>query len=325
MVGSWSLGRFPSSFVLRYSFDSVLDAVFVAVPAAAEAPPPPTSIDDTATDLAEAEAGAPGVGRGVFEASFSNKLRSSSSIRSRSARWTASRSAPFATPDEGAFLGRTPVLGGGDFKSDIPDRSAGDEKISLKLILAGDCNDDGCGVDVPFLCPRAPCKTGEMQMLPLPVPRFARMWLWPPLPLLFAFGDESPPRGNDATSEKKKDVLTVGVRGVRVSAPLGVLSIDPNPPGENRPFEFGECNHASTLDESNAALPPPTPPPPPTTPPPPPTTTPLLNSKPNSVGVDIIVLSPTRGVRGDLGVNGLRPMAFARASAAASSAWWSDS
>mmetsp|Transcript_12470 Transcript_12470/g.35710 ORF Transcript_12470/g.35710 Transcript_12470/m.35710 type:complete len:86 (-) Transcript_12470:1118-1375(-) len=68
---------------------------------------------------------------------------------------------------------------------------------------------------------------------------------------------ESPPGlgevslpGNPATSEKKNDVLTVGVLGV-LGAPLGVFNIEPKPPGEKRPFAVGDCNHARTFDESN--------------------------------------------------------------------------
>lgn len=58
------------------------------------------------------------------------------------------------------------------------------------------------------------------------------------------------PVGKLATSEKKKDVLTVGVLGVR--GPPGVFSSAPYPPGENSPFAVGDCNQASTFDVSNA-------------------------------------------------------------------------
>mmetsp|Transcript_29453 Transcript_29453/g.45343 ORF Transcript_29453/g.45343 Transcript_29453/m.45343 type:complete len:94 (-) Transcript_29453:1310-1591(-) len=71
--------------------------------------------------------------------------------------------------------------------------------------------------------------------------------LLPPSPP--GFGETSPLRGKPATSEKKKDVLTVGVLGVR-GPPRGVFIIDPKPPGENRPFAVGDCNHARTLEES---------------------------------------------------------------------------
>ena len=60
-----------------------------------------------------------------------------------------------------------------------------------------------------------------------------------------AFGDVSFP-GNPATSEKKNEVLTVGVRGVR-GAPFGVLR--PKPPGEKRPFAVGDCSHARTTKD----------------------------------------------------------------------------
>mmetsp|Transcript_2210 Transcript_2210/g.3493 ORF Transcript_2210/g.3493 Transcript_2210/m.3493 type:complete len:119 (-) Transcript_2210:1083-1439(-) len=78
------------------------------------------------------------------------------------------------------------------------------------------------------------------------------MLLMPPLaPPRFDFGDaNSPLRGKDATSEKKKDVC-VGVRGVRAR---GVLSADPNPPpGENNPLAVGDCNQANTLLASKLA------------------------------------------------------------------------
>mmetsp|Transcript_8178 Transcript_8178/g.9516 ORF Transcript_8178/g.9516 Transcript_8178/m.9516 type:complete len:113 (+) Transcript_8178:1584-1922(+) len=66
---------------------------------------------------------------------------------------------------------------------------------------------------------------------------------------------QSPPRGKPATSEKKKDVLNVGVWGFLTNEPVtparGVFNMDPNPPGENSPFAVGECNHANTFDESS--------------------------------------------------------------------------
>ena len=65
------------------------------------------------------------------------------------------------------------------------------------------------------------------------------------------FGEvHSPPRGKPATSEKKNDVLNVGVLGAFIPA-LGVFSIDPIPPGENSSFVVGECNQANTLDDSS--------------------------------------------------------------------------
>lgn len=86
---------------------------------------------------------------------------------------------------------------------------------------------------------------GEMQMLLRPVPDLAS----PP-----DLGDDDiSPRGRAAASEKKKDVLTDGVRGVRGKPALGVFSMDPKPPGEKRPFELGEWSHARTLEESKAA------------------------------------------------------------------------
>lgn len=59
------------------------------------------------------------------------------------------------------------------------------------------------------------------------------------------FGEVSALPGSPATSEKKNEVLTVGVLGV-LGIPLGVFSIEPKPPGENRPFAVGDCNHART-------------------------------------------------------------------------------
>lgn len=61
------------------------------------------------------------------------------------------------------------------------------------------------------------------------------------------FGDVSVLCGKPATSEKKKEVLTVGVLGVR-GATRGVLrtELKPPPPGEKRPFAVGDCNQART-------------------------------------------------------------------------------
>lgn len=61
----------------------------------------------------------------------------------------------------------------------------------------------------------------------------------------------SPPRGNPATSEKKKDVLNVGVGGSFETAPLGVFNMDPKPPGENILFTDGDWSHANTLELSS--------------------------------------------------------------------------
>ena len=54
--------------------------------------------------------------------------------------------------------------------------------------------------------------------------------------------------GKLATSEKKKDVLTVGV-GVVCCLGLGVFNIEPKP-GENKPLAVGDCSQASTLEVS---------------------------------------------------------------------------
>lgn len=77
------------------------------------------------------------------------------------------------------------------------------------------------------------------------------LFMPPPPPLRFDFGDaNSPLRGKEATSEKKNDVW-VGVRGVRAR---GVLSADPKPPpGENKPLAVGDCNQAKTLLASKLA------------------------------------------------------------------------
>ena len=117
---------------------------------------------------------------GVFEhecdASCSKRLKSSSSIKSRSAICTAS------------ILGDSPRSG----------------------ILRGTNFRFGAN--------------GEMEIMP------GRLF----------FGEaNSPLRGRDATSEKKKDVC-VGVRGVR-GIPLGVFKAEPRPPpGENRPLAVGD-------------------------------------------------------------------------------------
>lgn len=59
------------------------------------------------------------------------------------------------------------------------------------------------------------------------------------------------PRARPATSEKKKDVLTLGVPGVRgIKGPLGVFMMEFSPPGENNPLAVGDCNQFNTLDVS---------------------------------------------------------------------------
>lgn len=66
------------------------------------------------------------------------------------------------------------------------------------------------------------------------------------------FGDaHSPPLGKPATSEKKNEVVNVGVFGVLVSPPRGVFNIDPRPPGEKSSFVVGDCNHAKTFEDSS--------------------------------------------------------------------------
>ncbi len=63
---------------------------------------------------------------------------------------------------------------------------------------------------------------------------------------LFLGEANSPLRGREATSEKKNEVC-VGVRGVRGAR--GVFKADPSPPGENKPFEEGDCSQASTIQQ----------------------------------------------------------------------------
>lgn len=125
------------------------------------------------------------------------------------------------SPNNGRLLGR-PL-------------SFGDANKSLKFIGVLPV------VDVPPFRPLDDAK-GEMQIIleyPLgPLRRAGSPGL----------GDTSAPLGKLATSEKKNDVLTVGVLGVRGAfrAPRGVLSIEPKPPGENKPFAVGDCSQAST-------------------------------------------------------------------------------
>lgn len=61
---------------------------------------------------------------------------------------------------------------------------------------------------------------------------------------LFLGDANSPFRGREATSEKKNEVC-VGVRGVRGAR--GVFKAEPNPPGENKPFDEGDCSQARTI------------------------------------------------------------------------------
>ena len=85
---------------------------------------------------------------------------------------------------------------------------------------------------------------GEIQIMfdmPLDPPRFVSA---PGL------GEVSVLCGKPATSEKKKEVLTTGVLGVR-GATLGVLRTELNPPGEKRPFAVGDCNQARTVADSS--------------------------------------------------------------------------
>jgi hypothetical protein len=150
-------------------------------------------------------------GRGVLLANRKSRLRSSSSIKSRSAKGTASKPAPRFIPSLA-----------------IPDRSAGDANIPISSF--GDFGDR----TPPFALWD---ESGEMQIMLL-VPRLLRFSSDPLLGEV-----NSDPRGKPATSEKKNEVLlTVGVCGVRGMPPFGVFNIDPKPltPGENRPFAEGE-------------------------------------------------------------------------------------
>jgi hypothetical protein len=94
---------------------------------------------------------------------------------------------------------------------------------------------------------------GEIQIiLLLPRPFPLRLSLSEMATAAPDFGEaHSPPLGRPATSEKKKDVLNVGVGGALSIPPRGVFSIDPKPPGEKRSFDVGECNHASTFEDSS--------------------------------------------------------------------------
>ena len=81
--------------------------------------------------------------------------------------------------------------------------------------------------------------SGDMHIVleytPCGPPRFAA--------LLSPLGDANSFRGKLATSEKKKDVLIVGVCGVRgaASPPRGVFKSDPKPPpGEKSPLAVGD-------------------------------------------------------------------------------------
>lgn len=152
---------------------------------------------------------------GVFEANCSSTLKSSSSIKSRSAMWTASRL--------GSLLplrcGTRDLMGldGVSFNMGTPlgflSLSFGDANTSFKFT----------GVFVLVFVPLLALDdaNGEMQMI-FEMPFCARLLALSPCP----FGVKlSLPRGRLATSEKKKDVLTVGVLGVRGAC--GVFMIDP--------------------------------------------------------------------------------------------------
>jgi len=62
----------------------------------------------------------------------------------------------------------------------------------------------------------------------------------------------SPVRGKPATSEKKKDELTIGEPGVRGTiGPFGVFMIEfKPPPGEKSPLAVGDCNQFKTFEVS---------------------------------------------------------------------------
>ena len=151
--------------------------------------------------------------RGVLLASCNKTLKSSSSIKSRSAKCTASTEGSLEDPRLGSSLRDGVSLSMGRLLILV----RGEAKTSLKLSGAAD-----------FLLE----ERGEMQiMFPL---RLVGVVVLSPCRL--------------ATSEKKKDVLTVGVRG----GACGVLAMELLP-GENSSFALGDCNHASTLDVSKEA------------------------------------------------------------------------
>lgn len=173
-------------------------------------------------DAATAEGGTDG--RGVFEANCNRRLRSSSSIKSRSPKWTASKPAAARGVPE-VFIPNWA----------IPDRSAGDANMSI--FSFGDSAVRELWTPLFAFC----TERGEIQIMLLP--RFS-----------FLLGDdESDPRGNPATSEKKNDVLlTAGVPGVLGAPALGVFIMLPRPPpGEKRPLADGECSHDNTLELSS--------------------------------------------------------------------------
>jgi hypothetical protein len=109
--------------------------------------------------------------------------------------------------------------------------SRGEAKKSIKFIGV-----DAAGVPVRFLDEAS----GEIQMI-LEIPPFCDFLS----SFSAAFGESW--RGKLATSEKKKDVLTVGVLGVRAA---GVFITEPSAPGENNPCAVGDCSHASTFEVS---------------------------------------------------------------------------
>eukprot|EP00977_Amphora_coffeiformis_P009991 scaffold2335_cov175-Amphora_coffeaeformis.AAC.18 len=174
-------------------------------------------------------------GRGVFEASFNSTLKSSSSIKSRSARWTASKLGSLLALRCGTFS--RSVFEGVSLSKGI-DRalSRGDAKKSLKFIGV-----EAAGVEVRFRDEA----NGEIQII-LEIPLFCDF-----LSFSSGFGESCSFLGRLATSEKKNDVVTVGVRGVLTA---GVFVTEPSPPGEKRPCAVGDCNQASTFAVSNDSV-----------------------------------------------------------------------
>ena len=173
-------------------------------------------------------------GRGVFDASFNSTLKSSSSIKSLSARWTASRLGSLLALRCGTF-GRSVFEGVSLNKGIDLSLSRGDAKKSLKFIGV-----EAAGVEVRFRDEA----NGEIQMM-LEIPLFCDF-----LSFSSGFGESCSFLGRLATSEKKNDVVTVGVRGPAA----GVFVTEPSPPGENRPCAVGDCNHASTLEVSKDSV-----------------------------------------------------------------------
>lgn len=97
--------------------------------------------------------------------------------------------------------------------------SRGDAKKSLKFIGVLEAD-----VAVRF----RDDANGEIQIM-LEIPLFCDF-----LSFSVGLGDSCSFLGRLATSEKKKEVLTVGVLGVR-APPAGVFITEPRPPGENNP------------------------------------------------------------------------------------------